>query len=175
MDRCDTCGDVISFCKCYEDFTGNLESTSGKTNNPNMLDLAIDEARYYHRNDRDKAGKPYLGHLIRVMNLLDSEEEKIVGVLHDIVEDGHVDLEYLRAKSFNDRIIEAIDAVTKRKNETYEMFISRLSRNPLAIKVKLADLEDNMDISRLNEITAKDRDRIEKYKRAKEYLINKLT
>ena len=99
-----------------------------------------------------------------------TEVERIVAVLHDIVEDTPITFEDLRKLGFAEKIVAAIECVTKREGEDYDSFIERISHNPLATAVKLADLADNMDLSRLSEVTEKDREREAKYKRAVERL-----
>ena len=116
----------------------------------------------------DKGGKPYIEHLLFVANKMESEEEKIVGLLHDIVEDIEgITLDTLRQLGYSENIVKAVDAMTKRKGEDYEEYLKRVKQNPIARKVKLADLEHNMDLSRIENPTEKDYERIEKkYKKA---------
>ncbi len=116
----------------------------------------------------DKGGKPYIEHLLFVANKMKSEEEKIVGLLHDIVEDIEgITLETLKQMGYSENIVKAVDAMTKRKGEDYEEYLKRVKQNPIARKVKLADLEHNMDLSRIENPTEKDYERIEKkYKKA---------
>jgi (p)ppGpp synthase/HD superfamily hydrolase len=123
-----------------------------------------------HRGHADKAGVMYILHPLRVMRQMDSETEKIVGVLHDIVEDTPITLQDLRQKGYSEEIVEAIDCLTKREGENYEDFIERCKKNPIAMKVKIADLEDNMDIRRLDVLTEKDTERLNRYLRAWRYL-----
>lgn len=138
---------------------------------PDLKDLAerveraILLATEAHRGQVDKAGKPYILHPLRVMLSLDDPAHQIAAVLHDTVEDCGLELALIRHR-FGGDIAEAVDALTKREGETYEDFIVRCGRNEIARVVKLADLTDNMDLSRLPEVTAKDRQRLEKYKRA---------
>ena len=94
----------------------------------------------------------------------------MVAVLHDVVEDTDVTLEQLQAEGFPASVLEAIEALTKRDGEDYEGFIGRVAPNAVAREVKLADLRDNSDLSRIAEPTERDRARIEKYRRAIEYL-----
>jgi (p)ppGpp synthase/HD superfamily hydrolase len=77
---------------------------------------------------------------------MDSEKEKIVGVLHDVVENTPVTLQILKEKGYSQEIVDAVDCLTKREGETYEDFIERCKQNPIALKVKIADLKDNVDI-----------------------------
>ena len=130
------------------------------------LDRAIELAKQHHEGQTDKAGKPYIEHPLRVMNQVESEEEKIVAVLHDIVEDTDISLDDLRNEGFSEKVVSAVECLTKQEGENYDSYIERISFNPLAVKIKLADLEDNRDLTRLPEVTDKDLKRIEKYDKA---------
>ena len=134
------------------------------------LDRAIELAKQHHEGQTDKAGKPYIEHPLRVMNQVESEEEKIVAVLHDIVEDTDISLDDLRNEGFSEKVVSAVECLTKQDGENYDSYIERISFNPLAVKIKLADLEDNRDLTRLPEVTDKDLERIEKYDKALEKL-----
>ena len=114
-----------------------------------MLVKAIQIAVSAHKEQVDKSGQPYILHLIRVMDAGETEQEKICGVLHDLVEDTDWTFEKLENEGFSEKIISALKCVTKQENEDYDVFINRVKANPLAIKVKLNDLRDNMDITRL--------------------------
>ena len=118
----------------------------------------------------DKAGAPYILHPLRMMLAVTTPEARMAAVLHDVVEDGDVTLEQLRAEGFADVVVEAVDALTKREGEDYEAFIRRVAPIPIAREVKLADLRDNSDVSRIADPTEHDRARIEKYRRAIECL-----
>ena len=134
------------------------------------LDRAIELAKQHHEGQTDKAGKPYIEHPLRVMNQVESEEEKIVAVLHDIVEDTDISLDDLRNEGFSEEVVSAVECLTKQDGENYDSYIERISFNLLAVKIKLADLEDNRDLTRLPEVTDKDLERIEKYDKALEKL-----
>ena len=134
------------------------------------LDRAIELAKQHHEGQTDKAGKPYINHPLRVMNQVESEEEKIVAVLHDIVEDTNISLNDLRNEGFSEEVVSAVECLTKQDGENYDSYIERISFNPLAVKIKLADLEDNRDLTRLPEVTDKDLERLEKYDKALEKL-----
>ena len=134
------------------------------------LDRAIELAKQHHEGQTDKAGKPYIEHPLRVMNQVESEEEKIVAVLHDIVEDTNISLNDLRNEGFSEEVVSAVECLTKQDGENYDSYIERISFNPLAVKIKLADLEDNRDLTRLPEVTDKDLERVEKYDKALEKL-----
>ncbi len=131
------------------------------------LQRAIEIATEAHKGQFDKAGKEYIGHPLRVMEMGKSEEEKIVGVLHDLVEDTHWTFEMLEAEGFSQEIIAALKFVTKvSENENYDDFIERVKKNPLAVAVKINDLTDNMDIRRLPYLSDKDVKRLKKYLKA---------
>jgi len=130
----------------------------------NSLNRAIELAKKAHENQKDKAGKPYIEHCLRVMNNLNTPEEKIVGVLHDSIEDTDLTIEKLKNNGFSEPILAAILAITKKDNEDYETYIKRAIANPLALRVKIADLKDNMNINRIQNPTAKDYRRLAKYR-----------
>ena len=131
------------------------------------LERAIEIATEAHRGQLDKAGSEYIGHPLRVMAAGNGTEEKIVGVLHDVIEDSVWTFDMLVAEGFSDEIVEALRCLTKRsENEPYDKFIARVKNNPLAVAVKLNDLSDNMDIRRLPYISDKDVKRLKKYLKA---------
>lgn len=130
------------------------------------LERAIALAATAHAGQIDKAGAPYILHVLRVMLRLQSNDARIAAALHDTVEDCGFTLDQLRAEGFPDSAVEAVDAVTRREPESYEEFILRAKAHPIGRLVKLADLEDNSDLSRLAEITDRDRARLDKYRRA---------
>ena len=132
-----------------------------------ILDRAKEIARAAHEGQVDKAGKPYIEHPMRVMNMGKSMEEKIAGILHDVVEDSEWTFEMLEKEGIPKDVMDALRCVTKlSEDEDYDHFIARVKTNPLAVKVKLNDLKDNMDITRLEEVTEKDLARLNKYIRA---------
>jgi (p)ppGpp synthase/HD superfamily hydrolase len=131
-----------------------------------LLEKAIGIAVAAHRGQRDRCGAAYILHPLRVMGRLNSPEEKMLGVLHDVVEDTEWTFEALAHEGFPPAILEALDCLTKREGEPYEDFVVRSAGNSLAKKVKLADLEDNMDPRRLTGIEEKDLARLGKYVKA---------
>ena len=132
-----------------------------------MLEKAKEIAEKAHAGQRDKGGNPYILHPIRVMERCETELEKITAVLHDVVEDSEFTLEDLRKEGFPEEILEALDCLTHPRGEKYMDYIERVCQNPLAVRVKYADLQDNMDLSRIPNPTEKDHARLEKYKKAK--------
>ena len=136
------------------------------------LQRAIDIATQAHKGQFDKSGKDYIGHPLRVMEMGRTEEEKIVGVLHDVVEDTDWTFEALAEEGFSKEIMDALRCVTKlSENENYDDFIERVKKNPLAVAVKINDLSDNMDIRRLPYLSDKDVKRLKKYLKAYKKLI----
>ncbi len=113
------------------------------------LERAIEIAVRAHAGQHDKAGAPYVLHPLRLMLRMLSDESRIVAVLHDVVEDSDVTLECLRKEGFSERVLAAVGTLTKRNGEDYDAFIERVSKNPLASEVKIEDMKDNMDLSRL--------------------------
>lgn len=131
------------------------------------LERAIEIATQAHHGQFDKAGNDYIGHPLRVMVMGRTIEEKIVGVLHDVVEDSAWTFEQLAAEGFPALVIEALRCITKQsESEPYDKFIARIKHNPLAVAVKLNDLTDNMDIRRLPYLSDKDVKRLKKYLKA---------
>ena len=130
------------------------------------LEDAISLAVEAHRGQRDKAGRPYILHPLRVMMRLETDEERTVAILHDVVEDTPWTLERLRERGYPAPVLSALDALTKREGETYEAFVERLRPDALARRVKLADLEDNMDVRRLPAVTEEDMRRLTRYVKA---------
>lgn len=136
------------------------------------LERAIEIATEAHKGQYDKAGNDYIGHPLRVMDMGRTEEEKIVGVLHDVVEDTEWTFAQLAAEGFSQEVIDALQCVTKlSENENYDDFIERVKKNPLATAVKINDLSDNMDIRRLPYLSDKYVKRLKKYLKAYKKLI----
>ena len=132
--------------------------------------LAYAIALVAHKNQYDKVGVSYINHPLTVSKSLETEDEKIVGLLHDVIEDTSVSLDDLRL-FFDEYIIEAIDLLTHKEEDKYMDYLAKIKTNPLALKVKLADLKHNMDMSRFKNPTKSDYERLEnKYKPAYEFL-----
>lgn len=130
------------------------------------LEHAIVIAAQAHAGQKDKAGMPYILHPLRVMLAQRDDSARIAAVLHDVVEDTGWTLERLAAEGFDETIVAAVDAVTRRPDEPYEDFVRRAIRNPIGRAVKKADLQDNLDSSRIAHPSKKDDERMEKYRRA---------
>jgi len=129
-----------------------------------LLEKAISIALSVHKGKTDKGGNPYILHPLRVMLDMTTIEEKIVAVLHDVVEDSHTTIQNLREENYSEEILDALTLLTKNQNQTYNEYILEIKKNTLATKVKLADLRDNMDKKRLLNPNKKDIARINKYK-----------
>ena len=145
------------------------------------LQRAIEIAVDAHKTDIDKGGNPYILHPLRLMMQMDTEDEKIVAVLHDVVEDHgeQWSMEKIKAEGFPTSVIRGLESVTKMPEEesdasddVYFSFVKRAAADPIGRKVKFADIKDNLDITRLGrDITEKDVARIRKYKKALDILI----
>lgn len=129
------------------------------------LEDAIALAAEAHRGQRDKSGQPYILHPIRVMLRCQTESQRIAAVLHDVVEDTGRTFDDLRGLGYPEEIIKALDCLTKREGEPYDAFVERAASDPIARVVKIADIEDNMDLRRLPGISEKDVERISRYVR----------
>lgn len=129
---------------------------------PASLDRAICLASYAHFDKVDKAGEPYILHPLRVMMSV-PPECRIVAVLHDVVEDSEISLDDLAAEGFSPEVIAALDSVSRRPGEPYMSFIARAGKNPIGRIVKLADLKDNCDMSRIKNPSLSDWARYDKY------------
>ena len=127
------------------------------------LGRAIAIAAAAHQQQLDKSGKPYILHPLRMMFRMNTEEEMMTAILHDVVEDSDWTIAGLREVGFSEEVLEAVESLTNRQGETYGQFIERVKQNPLAIRVKIADLEDNMDMKRLSQFSEKEIERLKKY------------
>lgn len=130
------------------------------------LEHALDLAHRAHAGQKDRYGAPFILHPLRVMMRLQTEPEKIAGILHDLVEKTEVTLQDLRDAGYPDEIVEAVDALSRREGESYEDLVHRSAANSLARRVKVADLEDNMDLRRMPEVRTDDVERLNRYLQA---------
>lgn len=136
-----------------------------------MLDNALEIAKIAHKGQTDKGGNDYFtSHIMAVVNAVDGETEKIVAALHDVIEDTDLTLDDLRYEGFGDEVIEAVEVLTHPKGEPYMDYIKRVGQNPIARKVKIADIQNNMDLSRIPDPTEADHKRVEKYWEALKFL-----
>ena len=128
-------------------------------------------ARYAHANQVDKSGRPYIGHIERVAARVDAADAKCVALLHDVLEDTTVLPEGEMRRIFGDAITDGVLSVTRQEGESYESFVCRAGENPLGRQVKIADLIDNSNLSRLEHVTIADVQRQRKYNDALMYLL----
>lgn len=135
------------------------------------LEAAIQLAAEAHSGQQDKAGKPYILHPIRVMLSVSTTDEQIAAILHDTVEDTSVTFEQLSEAGFSAEIISAVRALTKLDGESRVDAARRAAKHPIARQVKLADVKDNLDISRIPHLTDKDHARLDEYKLVQEILM----
>ena len=136
-----------------------------------LINKAIETAAKAHDGQADKAGQPYIYHPLRVMLYAEGAENvKCAAALHDVMEDSDITEKDLREMGFSEDIITALRLLTRREGQDYFEYVKNLKSNPIAKAVKLADLKDNMDMSRIKEPTERDLMRLEKYKKARALL-----
>ncbi len=145
------------------------DGISHEKKNQDLYEKALELCLVKHAGQVDKEGKPYLGHIARVAGEF-YDECAVIGLLHDIVEDTDVTPDELLQKGFTKEIVDAVVAITRKEDESYETYIERVGKNELARKVKMADLEDNMNIRRLPQITEDDLARLNNYVNAWRHL-----
>ena len=136
-----------------------------------LLDKAISIAVDSHSGQVNDEAEPYVLHPLRMMFIAVTIEEKIIAVLHDVIEKTTIDLEYLRSAGFSDRIVLAIDALSRRPQESYDRYIDRVRENELAIKVKIIDLDDNISSLNFGKSQDIESDKFLKYQKARDTLI----
>jgi len=136
------------------------------------LERAIEIAVEAHKGQKDKAGMPYVLHPLRLMFKMESNNEKIAALLHDVVEDSDWTLDDLKKEGFNSDVIEAVSLLTRDEKDSYDEFVQKTVSNPISKNVKIADINDNLDLNRLNVIMDKDIARIKKYHRILKSITN---
>jgi len=132
----------------------------------NIIEKSLEIALEAYSGQTDKAGKTYILHPLRLMTQMETEEEMSVALLHDVIEDSEYTAEDLLNNGIPTTVVNAVQSLTKNSGESYESFIERVLENKLAAKIKRADIEDNINILRLNSVTEKDLERIAKYHKA---------
>ena len=137
------------------------------------ISKAILIATTAHMGQVDKSGQSYILHPLRVMLAGTTEEEKIVGVLHDVIEDTCYTIEFLTTMGFSDEVIQALIAISKVEDATYKEYLKRVSENKLATSVKLHDLEDNMSVPRLLNLPKANLGLMKRYAEAWQFLTEK--
>lgn len=131
-----------------------------------IIEISLEIALDAYADKKDKAGKTYILHPLRIMSKMNTEEEMSVALLHDVIEDSDYTVEDLLSKNIPAEVVSAVQCLTKIKGENYEKFIERVLKNKLASKIKKADIEDNINILRLTSVENKDFERVAKYHKA---------
>ncbi len=135
-----------------------------------LVEISLQIALKAHSGQIDKAGQVYILHPLRVMARMDTDEERAVALLHDVIEDTEYIAESLLDAGIPLTVVDTIQCLTKRYGENYEQFIRRILTNELAVKIKIADIEDNLDVLRLDTLGDDDLERIRKYHTARKML-----
>jgi len=131
-----------------------------------IIEKSLEIALKAYSGQRDKAGKTYILHPLRIMSKMETEYEMSVALLHDVIEDSNYSADDLLKEGIPPEVVEAVQLLSKVSGETYDQFIDRIVDNSLASKVKLADIEDNINVLRLESVGEKDLERVAKYHRA---------
>lgn len=135
-----------------------------------MIDIALAIAKKAHAGQVDKAGVDYIQHPLYVASQVNTEQEKAVALLHDVIEDSDITAADLFASGLSNEVVTAVQILTKKKGQSYQECLGKVKSNNLARVVKLADLKHNSDLSRLKSVTNTDYERVKKYKNAIYYL-----
>lgn len=135
-----------------------------------MIDIALAISKKAHAGQVDKAGVDYIQHPLYVASQVETEQEKAVALLHDVIEDSNITSVDLLASGLPNEVVTAVQILTKKKGQSYQEYLEKVKTNDLARVVKLADLKHNSDLSRLKSVSDTDRERVEKYKKAIYYL-----
>lgn len=151
------------------DLGTGMPATTGHT--LSNLERALVIAALAHAGQKDKGGEPYILHPLRMMLKLDSDEERQVALLHDVLEDTDVTLQALEEAGFAADILEAVQVLTRQPDETRMAAAQRAAGNPLALKVKLADNADNLNLKRLPEPDEQDLARLKEYRAVRRFLL----
>lgn len=134
------------------------------------LERALAIAAEAHEGQDKRGLEPFVLHVMRVVLAVDGEEERIAAALHDVVEKSAWTLKKLRKQGFGEEVIEAVDALSRREDESREDFIARAAAHPVARRVKLADLDDNERVTRRSPPSEENRERLERYVRERRVL-----
>ncbi len=135
------------------------------------LERALVIAALAHAGQRDKGGQPYIMHPLRMMLKLESEQERIVALLHDVLEDSEITVDELAEAGFSDEVLQAVQNLSRRPGETRMDAARRAAGSPLTLRVKLVDNADNLDLKRIPEPTVQDQERLKEYRRIRRFLL----
>jgi len=139
-----------------------------------LLARAVGIAAHTHHGALDRGGAPTILHPLRLLRRATTPEEQLVALLHDTIEDGSWEIDDLEREGFPAPVLAALDCLTKGADEEYLAYIERVAANPLAVRIKLWDLDDNLNVARLARITERDMDRLERYFSARRRLLEAL-
>jgi len=128
-----------------------------------LIEKSLQIALRAYAGKTDKAGREYILHPLRMMAKMKTEMEMSAALLHDVIEDSEITAEQLLAEGIPAEVVEAVQHLTKNENESYQEFAARAKKNRLAARVKIADIEDNIDVLRLSSLSDHDLARIKKY------------
>ena len=129
----------------------------------NLIETSLQIALRAYGGKTDKAGREYILHPLRVMAKMSTDLERSAALLHDVLEDSDITAEELLAEGIPAEVVEAVQCLTKREGEDYLEFVARTRMNSLARRVKIADIEDNIDVLRLSSLHESDYERIRRY------------
>ncbi len=135
-----------------------------------LIEKSLAIALRAHTGITDKAGRAYILHPLRIMAKMTTEIEMSAALLHDVIEDSDITATELLAEGIPRVVVEAVLCLTKQSDENYHDFVLRAKQNPIARKVKIADIEDNINVLRITNLTEKDLVRIAKYHAAWHFL-----
>ena len=138
-----------------------------------LIEKSLNIALRAYAGKTDKAGREYIHHPLRVMAKMKTDLEMSVALLHDVLEDSDITAEQLLAEGIPAEVVEAVQCLSKNENEDYQDFVGRTKKNELAVKIKIADIEDNIDVLRLPSLNDYDLTRVQKYHSAWQFLNDK--
>lgn len=165
--------DEESYSNLLRYYTDRIRfATQLKSLSMSNLERAIEIAVTAHKGQTRKDGSPYVLHPLRLMMSVSTTAEKIVAVLHDVVEDSEMSSQQLKHEGFSEEILDALALVTHDPEQSYDEYISKIKNNSIARAVKLADLEDNSNVHEIPQLTPSDLTRLEKYHRAYKTLLS---
>lgn len=135
-----------------------------------LIELALSIAIEAYTGKIDKGGQPYILHPLRLMARMSNDDARVVAILHDVIEDSTITADDLLQRGIPEHLVITIQCLSRKIGESYEAFIERIALNPLARLVKMADIEDNLDVLRLVKLSPSDLERVKKYHAAWYYL-----
>jgi (p)ppGpp synthase/HD superfamily hydrolase len=138
-----------------------------------LIEKSLNIALRAYAGKTDKAGREYIHHPLRVMAKMKTDLEMSVALLHDVLEDSDITAEQWLAEGIPAEVVEAVQCLSKNENEDYQNFVGRTKKNELAAKIKIADIEDNIDVLRLPSLDDYDLTRVQKYHSAWQFLNDK--